>query len=330
MMVARLSHSTTGSILVIVLDSYKTLETVSLMLLGGLQTTTDLMSTETSLFQAANIYSYQFKSNPETLHKKMKGKDPSILSGNELGGSQIAEVSQCGAAPYPLAGLNALEPESDRTPGAYREGGSESGHDSDNYTTSYEENVARATNDAEDPSELPVAFPAELVKDTTECFHAWWSKPRNRLMLIVGVTLIIGGFVGLIVALILKSEDEPVEVAAVPSCVGAVALAWGEPHLTTFDNLKYDCQGEGEFVLVRSLDGRFEVQARFSALDHDDRTSKITAVAISEGVGTPVVQLSIPENPSATTEKVDVCLLDLWVNGTHRSIYEGVWPRRRS
>jgi hypothetical protein len=271
-----------------------------------------------------DIYSYQFKSNPETPHKKMKGKDPSILSGNELGGSQIAGSKPIGAAPYPLAELNALEPESDRTPGAYREGGSESGHDSDNYTTSYEGNVARATNDAEDPSELPVAFPAELVKDTTECFQAWWSKPRNRLTLIVGATLIIGGFVGLIVALILKSEDEPVQVAAVPSCVGAVALAWGEPHVTTFDNLKYDCQGEGEFVLVHSLDGRFEVQARFSALDHDDRTSKITAVAISEGVSTTVVQLSIPEKTSATTEKVDVCLLDLWVNGTHRSIYEGV------
>jgi hypothetical protein len=270
-----------------------------------------------------DIYSYQFNSKPKTPHKKMKGTDPSLLSGNELGGFQMVGSEPIVAAPYPLAGLNALEPESDRTPGAYREGGSESGHDSDNYTTSYEENVARATNDAEDPSELPVAFPAELVKDTTECFQAWWSKPRNRLTLIVGVTLIIGGFVGLIVVLFLKSGDEPVKVAAVPSCVGAVALAWGEPHLTTFDNLKYDCQGEGEFILVHSLDGRFEVQARFSALDHDDRTSKITAVAISEGVGTPVVQLSIPENPSATTEKVDVCLLDLWVNGTHRSIYEG-------
>ncbi len=261
-------------------------------------------------FSGANVYSHQFKSDPETLHK------------NEFGGTQIGGSKPAGA-PYPLTGLNALEPESNRTPGAYREGGSLSGYDSDNYTMSYEENVARAPNDIEDP-ELPVAFPAEIVKDTAECMHVWWSKPRNRLMLIVGVTLIIGGFVGLVVALLLKSiDDGATEVDAVPSCVGAVALAWGEPHLTTFDNLKYDCQGQGEFVLVRSLEGRFEVQARFSALDHDDRTSKITAVAISQGLDTPVVQLSLPENPSETTEKVDVCLLDLWVDGTQRSIHEG-------
>jgi hypothetical protein len=36
--------------------------------------------------------------------------------------------------------------------------------------------------------------------------------------------------------------------------------SWGDPHLVTFDGLKYDFQASGEFILARSLDSSFEVQ----------------------------------------------------------------------
>ena len=41
----------------------------------------------------------------------------------------------------------------------------------------------------------------------------------------------------------------PKEPADPPHC----GCIWGDPHMVTFDKLKYDCQGTGEFVLSKSL-----------------------------------------------------------------------------
>jgi len=40
----------------------------------------------------------------------------------------------------------------------------------------------------------------------------------------------------------------------------------GDPHITTFDGLEYDCQASAEFVLVKSADGEFEIQGRFESV----------------------------------------------------------------
>ena len=91
---------------------------------------------------------------------------------------------------------------------------------------------------------------------------------------------------------------------------------WGDPHVVTFDGLKYDCQGEGEFTLLKSLDSAFEIQARFDSA----AASKIVAVTRSFAVntgeeGVPKVQIQVPVN--ATTEG---CPISLFVDDVQKSI----------
>ncbi|CAB9499705.1 Membrane [Seminavis robusta] len=42
------------------------------------------------------------------------------------------------------------------------------------------------------------------------------------------------------------------------------ACSKSDPHLTTYDGHNTDCQGSGDYILSRSLDSDFEMQARFS------------------------------------------------------------------
>ena len=72
-----------------------------------------------------------------------------------------------------------------------------------------------------------------------------------------------------------------------PCCAGGCDDSGvnGDPHMYTFDKLRYSCQGKGEFVLVKSIDSDVQVQGRFeqkSAL-----VSLATGVAISGGVRNP-------------------------------------------
>jgi hypothetical protein len=45
-------------------------------------------------------------------------------------------------------------------------------------------------------------------------------------------------------------------------CARGCAMSVGEPHLTAIDGTAFDFQAAGEYVLLRSADGAFEVQAR--------------------------------------------------------------------
>jgi hypothetical protein len=67
-------------------------------------------------------------------------------------------------------------------------------------------------------------------------------------------------------------------------------------HFQTFDNLKYDCQGEGEFSVVKSLDSKFELQGRFIRFDPKRRPTVTQAVAFNTDDGDPIVQVNAPEN----------------------------------
>lgn len=64
-----------------------------------------------------------------------------------------------------------------------------------------------------------------------------------------------------------------------PRCFGVS----GEPHLSTFDDLRYDLQAAGEFVAAKSLDDNLEVQVRLQPFAGFDDVSVATAVAARMG-----------------------------------------------
>jgi DNA-binding protein YbaB len=110
-----------------------------------------------------------------------------------------------------------------------------------------------------------------------------------------------------------KSKAEVKKELVAGQCVAdhVCATIRGDPHITTFDGLKYDCQGEGEFVLAKTInsDNYFEIQARFTSIGKDRMVSITTAVSITTGViGEPDVDIF--------TEKVDgECALYYFVDG---------------
>lgn len=64
-----------------------------------------------------------------------------------------------------------------------------------------------------------------------------------------------------------------------PRCMGVR----GDPHLTTFDGVRYDLQSAGEFIVAKSVDDEFEVQARFEPWGSSRRASLTTAIAVRVG-----------------------------------------------
>jgi von Willebrand factor type D domain len=117
-----------------------------------------------------------------------------------------------------------------------------------------------------------------------------------------------------------RGAPPPMVPAVLPIvCEEDVANAWGDPHFTTFSGFKYDCQGEGEFTLIKAINAnqqsQFEVQGRFATFD----SRKITvtrAIAIKEE-GLPRIQLTVP---SAYNQQ---CPISLFVDGAKRDMFVG-------
>lgn len=91
---------------------------------------------------------------------------------------------------------------------------------------------------------------------------------------------------------------------------------WGDPHLVTFDGLKYDCQGEGEFTLIKSLESTFQVQGRFeSAAEASQRVAVTRSFVVQTGdENVPKIQLNVPSNMSQG------CIIDLFVDDVLHNI----------
>ncbi|GAB3998695.1 hypothetical protein GCM10028807_47070 [Spirosoma daeguense] len=69
------------------------------------------------------------------------------------------------------------------------------------------------------------------------------------------------------------------------------AHSTGDPHLTSLDGLRYDFQGHGEFIALKSTSDNFEVQVRQESVNNSETATMNTAVAIQ--TGTDVVCVTV-------------------------------------
>ncbi len=102
-----------------------------------------------------------------------------------------------------------------------------------------------------------------------------------------------------------------------------IATTWGDPHLTTFDRLRYDFQTVGEFTLVESTTETFEIQTRqeeIPKLNDKGIVSWVTGIAINTGTDTICVfpQQKIYINKKLYTRKEKV----IDVHSTNIMLYD--------
>jgi len=90
----------------------------------------------------------------------------------------------------------------------------------------------------------------------------------------------------------------PTPVSLPQTCLGYVGSWSGDPHFRTFDGLKYDCQGEGEFQVLKSLDSNLEIQGRFVKFRDGARPTVTKSVAFQTGDGEETIQVTSPNSLS--------------------------------
>ena len=97
---------------------------------------------------------------------------------------------------------------------------------------------------------------------------------------------------------------------------GVVGGAFGDPHIMTFDQLKFDCQAAGVFTTLTSLeDPMFEIQERFTAVTSSScsQASVSTGVVFKDG-SKPIVQISIPRLGETSLNELNGCPVDFYVD----------------
>jgi von Willebrand factor type D domain len=99
-------------------------------------------------------------------------------------------------------------------------------------------------------------------------------------------------------------------------CVGFAAAWSGDPHFTTFDKVKYDCQGAGEFHLLKSLTSGFEIQGRFEAMTSTSRPTITKSIVFKTGDGEPKIQVSTPKAP----DNAGICMPTVYVEGIETDV----------
>jgi hypothetical protein len=103
----------------------------------------------------------------------------------------------------------------------------------------------------------------------------------------------------------------------------------GDPHITTFDGLRYGCQARGEFILLKSLNSTLHIQGRFTnaSMTGIPSTASVTSGIVIRETGAPTIQVSYKTalRSTNTTSTVAGCrdLILFYENGVARPINTG-------
>ena len=95
------------------------------------------------------------------------------------------------------------------------------------------------------------------------------------------------------------------------------------PSVRSFDGNRYDCQGEGEFILVKSKKTQRQVQGRFEHMSTNRAISIGKGVAIQDEGNTPRVQLNMATLKTSLGEKFGSGKVQFFVDGEQRELANG-------
>lgn len=100
------------------------------------------------------------------------------------------------------------------------------------------------------------------------------------------------------------------KMAEAPELPQTCAAVWGDPHVSTYDGLQYDCQGQGDYILQKSLDSGLELQGRFNRFSADKQATVLNGITIDTG------------RDDEPTIEVDFtnCWLRYWIDGVEKRL----------